>query len=122
MLTGPCVHLKWPLISSERKRIILKSTSTPPDKWHCEFHYDRGGSRILQLGGGGFCTGGGGRCMLNHLWCAVGPLHSQEILNFGVSWGGGGLKPPEPAPPLDPPLYGACSHPLTCVVGKDVHM
>ena len=28
-------------------------------------------------------------CMLDHLWCAVGPLHSQKILNFGVSWGGG---------------------------------
>ena len=37
----------------------------------------------------GFCNGGwgggpgGARCMLNHLWCAVGPLHSQNILNFG---------------------------------------
>ena len=35
---------------------------------------DRGGSIvILQRGGGG------ARCMLNHLWCAVGPLHSQKI-------------------------------------------
>ena len=47
-----------------------------------------------------FCNGGGGLdvgLMLNHLWCAVGPLHSQTIFNFGVSWGGG-LKPPKPPP------------------------
>ena len=55
----------------------------------------RGGSRILQLGQ----RGGGARCMLNHLWCAVGPLQSQKILNFRASWGGGGLKPPKPPPP-----------------------
>ena len=40
--------------------------------------------------------------MLNHLSCAVGPLHSQKIVNFGVGGGGGGLTPK--APPLDPPL------------------
>ena len=28
--------------------------------------------------------------MLDHLWCAVGTLHSQKILNFGFSGGGGG--------------------------------
>ena len=40
-------------------------------------------------GGGGLWQRGGARCMLNYLWCAVGPLHSQKIFNFGVSWGGG---------------------------------
>ena len=48
---------------------------------------------------GGGATGGGqrggARCILNHLCaCAVGPLQSQKILNFGVSWGGGGLLSP----------------------------
>ena len=44
----------------------------------------------------GLCNGGGGGgfgnegSMLNHLWRAVGPLHSQNILNFGVSWDGRG--------------------------------
>ena len=50
------------------------------------------------MGGGGQrggATGGGARCMLNHLCaCAVGPLQSQKILNFGVSCGGGGLLSP----------------------------
>ena len=50
----------------------------------------RGGARILQRGGGG-----GARCMLDHLRCTLGALHSQTILNFGVTWGGGG-KPPKP--------------------------
>ena len=37
-----------------------------------------------------FATGGGGgaRRMLDHLRCAVGTLHSQKMLKFGVSWGG----------------------------------
>ena len=46
-------------------------------------------------GGGLWQRGGGARYMLNHRWCAVGPLHSQKILNFGVSWGEA-LKPPKP--------------------------
>ena len=32
--------------------------------------------------------------MLDHLRCPIGELHSQKILNFGVSWGGG--DPPLP--------------------------
>ena len=52
-----------------------------------------------------FATGGGGRCMLDHLRSIVGPLHAQKTLNFGVSWGGG-LKPPmgHLCTALDPPL------------------
>ena len=51
-------------------------------------HGMKGAGRIGDTGGGqDFATGGGARCMLNHLWCAVGPLHSQQILNYGVSWG-----------------------------------
>ena len=36
-----------------------------------------------------FLQWGGARCrpMLNHLRGAVGALHSQKSLNFGVSWG-----------------------------------
>ena len=54
----------------------------------------------------GFCNwgggGGGGGRGGGWLWCTVGPLHPQKILNFGFSWGGGGLSPQSP---LDPPLY-----------------
>ena len=44
------------------------------------------GPMDLATGGGPLATGGA-RCMLNHLWCAVGPLHSQKNFNFGVNWG-----------------------------------
>ena len=48
--------------------------------------------------------------MLDHLRCADSrTLYYQNILNFGVSWwGGGGLKPPKsPTPPMA--LHGSAN-------------
>ena len=65
-------------------------------------HSVQGRIQDFATGGGGALATGEARCMLNHLWCAVGPLHSHNILNFGVSWG---LKPPKYPPPWIRPWF-----------------
>ena len=56
---------------------------------------------IQDLATEGFWQRGGARYMLNHLWCAVGPLHLENF-KFWSQLGGGGLSPQ--SAPLDPPL------------------